>query len=701
MVRIGLDVGGTFTDVVALDEATGATAWFKVPTNVTSPSAGVLDAIAATGVAYEDVLTVRLGTTLGVNALLTGSGAPTGLITTAGFRDVLEIRRTHRKHLFDLDETFPAPLVPRDLRLEVSERVGAEGAVVTPLDEDGVRRAWRQLRAAGVEAVAIVFLFSFENPAHEQRAREIVLEEGGAQSVFISSDVLPSYREYERTSTTVAAARIAGTVEQYLHDLGDELKQRGLRDGRLSIMTNSGGALSSSTVAQLPISTLLSGPVGGVEAARRLAGDVGWRDVLTLDMGGTSCDVSGIVDGIPDERLDMEIDGHTISYPTYDIETIGAGGGSIAWIDSGGSMRVGPRSAGSRPGPACYGRGGIEPTVTDANLVLGRYDTKALLGGSVHLDRELARAAIETHVATPLGISVEQAAAGIIRIVNVLMTNAVRTISVERGRDVRDFTLVAYGGAGPAHAAEIARELGIPRVLVPPFPGCASAFGAVTSGSRRDFLRTIARSVERVDLGAAGALNAQLRADAHAALKDEGFDDELVHVETWLDVRYEGQAHELSVQLDDAALDGDALAAAVGRFHTLHRKLYGHAFHDVPVELVNLRVKGFARHPDPGMWWDWERIYADAPRLAPQRRVWVEGDGDFVDATIVRRDGLAPGELLEGPAVIHQVDATVLVPPGFTAEALAGGSLVLTDREHGSAAPGRAAAVRREPAEVA
>ena len=678
MTRIGLDVGGTFTDVVALDERTGATSWFKVPTNVESPSTGVLDAIAATAVAYEDIEAVRLGTTLGVNALLTGTGSRTGLITTSGFRDVLEIRRTHRQHLFDLDETFPEPLVPRDLRLEVDERVDAEGAEVRPLDEAGVREAWRALRQAGVDCVAVVFLFSFENSAHELRARDILLEEG-APAVFLSCEVLPAYREYERTSTTVAAARIAAVVEAYVQELDASLTARGLHAGRLSIMTNSGGALSAGTVARLPISTLLSGPVGGVEASRWLAAQVGLRDVLTLDMGGTSCDVSGVVDGVPDERLDMEIGGHTISYPTYDIETIGAGGGSLAWIDSGGTLRVGPQSAGSHPGPACYGRGGDRPTVTDANLLLGRYDAAALLGGSVGLDLELARRAIHAHVAEPLGMAVEAAAAGILRIVNVLMTNAVRVISVERGRDVRDFTLVAYGGAGPTHAAEIARELAIPRVLVPPFPGCASAFGAVISGSRRDFLRTVGRTVDRIDAEAVARLNDELRDAARTALGDEGFETDAIEVQTWLDVRYEGQAHELSVALGGGQLHACSLAGAVAAFHALHRQLNGHAFDDVAVEIVNLRVKGLAGGPQPDMWWDWARTVGVGGRLAPARRVYMGPGEGFVDAAIAMRGDIAVEDRLAGPAVIHQVDSTILVPPGFTAEALPGGSLLLVD----------------------
>ena len=420
MTRIGLDVGGTFTDVVALDERTGGTSWFKVSTNVEAPGAGVLDAIAATAAAYEDIQAVRLGTTLGVNALLTGAGSRTGLITTRGFRDVLEIRRTHRQHLFDLDETFPEPLVPRDLRLEVDERTDADGAEVRPLDEAGVREAWRALRAAGVESVAVVFLFSFENPAHELRAREILLEEG-APSVFLSSRGAPGLPR----------------VRADLHDGRGRPHRRRRRGLRAAARRRPDGARPARRAA-LDHDQLGRRAVGandraapdldaalrsgrrrrGVALARRAGRPARHPDARH---GRHQLRRLGVVDGVPDERLDMQIGGHTISYPTYDIETIGAGGGSLAWIDSGGTLRVGPQSAGSHPGPACYGRGGDRPTVTDANLVLGRYDVAALLGGTVRLDLELARRAIHAHVAEPLGMSVEEAAAGILRIVNVLM----------------------------------------------------------------------------------------------------------------------------------------------------------------------------------------------------------------------------------------------------------------------------------------
>jgi N-methylhydantoinase A len=685
MRRIGVDVGGTFTDVVVLDEASGSTSWLKVPTNEREPAAGVLDALAAAEVPLGEVSHVKVGTTLGVNAVLTRMGACTGLITTRGFRDVLEIRRTHRARLFDLDERLPEPLVPRDRRLEVRERIDADGAVVEPLDEEGVRVAWRRLREQGVSSLAIVFLFAYENPVHEQRAREIVMREGGAEAVFVSSEVLPVHREYERTSTTAMAAYVAPAMRAHMAELDERLQAKGLAPGRLSVMTSSGGVLGSDAVAATPVPSLLSGPAGGVAGAQRLACEAGIEDVLTLDMGGTSCDVSGIVGGQPDEKLDISIAGLAVSYPTFDIQTIGAGGGSIAWIDPGGALRVGPDSAGAHPGPACYGLGGSEPTVTDANLILGRYDPSAPLGGMLSLDPALAREAVERGVARPLGMSVERAAAGIVRIVNAHMEGAVRTISLERGRDVRDFTLVAFGGAGPVHGADVARELGIERILVPPCPGCTSALGAVAADARHDFVRTIARQVRDVRAEALRETVESMGTQAQAALAREGFRAAETVLELWLDLRYEGQAHELSVRCPEAFPAAPAqapafatiLVEAVGRFHRLHEQLYGHSFPDMRVELVNARVTGHGILPSPAMWWDWSRTLASALRTDAPRAVYFHEVEDFVQTRVLRRREIEPEQTIEGPAVIHQLDATVLVAPGMVAAAHPSGSLIL------------------------
>jgi N-methylhydantoinase A len=688
MIRIGIDVGGTFTDVVTLDEDSGATSWLKVITDGARPAAGVLEAIASSGASLAQVAQVRLGSTLGVNAVLTRTGAPTGLLTTAGFRDVLEIRRTHRERLFDLEERLPAPLVPRDLRAEVRERIDADGAVVTPLDEDGVRAAWRGLREAGVRALAIAFLFSFENPEHERRAREIVLEEGGAEVVFLSCEVLPVHREYERTSTTVTAAYVAPALTRHAAELDRGLREGGLGAGRLAIMTSSGGVQDAQALERNPIPSLLSGPAGGVAGARRIAAEEGLDEVLTLDMGGTSCDVSGIVGGIPDERLDMAIDGLAVSHPTFDIHTIGAGGGSVAWIDSGGALRVGPRSAGSNPGPACYGRGGEEPTVTDANLLLGRYDPEIPLGGSLALDVGRAREAIERRIAEPLGISVERAAAGVVRIVDALMVGAVRTISLERGRDVRRFTLVAFGGAGPVHAGDVARELGIERILVPPCPGCTSALGGALADSRHDELLTIARRVWEVTGEVLAAVVADLGERVREALAREGFAAADQQLEVWLDLRYEGQAHELGVLCSERGDGGGTmLERAVADFHVRHQQLYGHSFDDVTVELVNVRVTGHGRVRNPALRWRWGATDgaagagagagSSAGAAAKHRRVYFEGLGDFAKAAVVRREELVAGSLVRGPAVIHQLDATTLVAPGMVARSQPSGSLRL------------------------
>jgi N-methylhydantoinase A len=745
VIRVGIDVGGTFTDIVTLDERSGATAWLKVPTVEREPARSVLAAIAASGTtparsgatptasgttparsgatptasgttpavsgATPALSHVRLGSTVGVNTVLTRSGAPTGLLTTKGFRDVLEIRRTHRERLFDLEERPPEPLVPRDLRVEVQERIDADGNEVTPLDEQSVRAAWRQLRARGVRTLAIVFLFSFENPAHELRAKELVLEEGGAEAVFASCEVLPVHREYERTSTTVLAAYVAPAIERHLTELAAHMHEDGSEHAQLAVLTSAGGVRTAAALTRNPIPSLLSGPAGGVTGALRLATQAGLRDVLTLDMGGTSCDVSGIVDGAPDERLDTHLAGLAMSHPTFDIHTIGAGGGSIAWVDSGGALRVGPHSAGCDPGPACYGRGGEQPTVTDAQLVLGRYEPGFPLGGTLSLDPELARAAIERHVAEPLDLSVERAAAGVVRIVDALMAGAVRTISLERGRDPRDFTLMAFGGAGPVHAADVAGELGVRRILVPPCPGCTSALGAVIADSRRDELRTLARRVEDVSTATLEAIVGDLEGRVREALAQEGFTPAGVELELWLDLRYEGQAHALAVRVGGAgpapaaqaarpgpaapeaglAPAGDGvgtssppvpvpatespgpIAAAAEAFHALHHRLYGHSFDDVPVEVVNVRATGYGRVRNPTPRWRW----SDTPAAASAKRpVYFEQAGRFLDTRVLRREDVG-AEAIEGPAVIHQLDATVLVPPGLTAAAHPSGSLIL------------------------
>ena len=681
MRRIGIDVGGTFTDVVVLDEETGITRAFKAATNYDQLANGILQAFDAAGVDGSDVSHVKIGTTLGLNAVLTRRGAATGLLTTAGFRDVLEIRRTHRDRLFDLAESVPPPLVQRRWRKEVAERVSNTGQVVTALDAESVRRAWRELREEGVTAVAICFLFSFRNPAHEQRARDIIVEEGGAEAVFISSDVLPIIREYERTSTTVVAAFVAPVVHDFMNELATRLSERGVDEGRLAVMTNSGGSLAARSASKAPIAILLSGPAGGVSGARWLAGSVGYNHVLTLDMGGTSCDVSGIQFGVPDERLDMRVGGQDIAYPTFDIHTIGAGGGSIAWIDAGGALRVGPASAGSTPGPASYGRGGTLPTVTDANLVLGRYSPETPLGGSLLLDIEAARTAISKEIADPLGVSVERAAAGILRLVNANMVNAVRTISVERGRDPRAYALVPFGGGGPVHSMDIAEELGISTVIVPPFPGCTSAFGATLSPPRRDALRSVNRDVSTLHPETVSTVVEALASEVKGLLESEGYSSEEVTFELWGNLHYRGQAHELAVRHQGLHITEESLHRLASGFSDTHQRQYGHSFTDVPVDLVTMRVTGFAHQATPSVMWEWGEVATTAG--GGRRPVYFELQDDFLDTAVVDRGSLGIGDTVAGPAVIFQSDATALVPPDWIAQVHESGNLIVRKGQDG------------------
>lgn len=470
MTRAAVDIGGTFTDVVTVDEQTGDLVHAKALTTYPDPTQGFLAALdKATDSSLDSV---GYGTTLATNAVLTGTGAKTALLTTAGFRDILEIRRTHRTQLFDIYEEIPAPLVPRPLRFEIEGRVDASGEIVAALDEHAVRAAADRIRAAGVASVAVAYLFSFMNPDHEQRTREILKAELPqlAEDISISSEVLPLHREYERTSTTVMNAYLTPLVREYFSRLRTELEGSKLF-AWLQMMQSNGGLVRPERAAAFPILTLLSGPAGGAIAAGYLGELLGEANLLTLDMGGTSCDVTGVIDGDADTRIDFEIGGHAVSYPTIDIHTVGAGGGSIARVDAGGRLSVGPASAGSNPGPAWYGRGGEAPTVTDANVVLGVYDVEHQLGGEIYPDLDLAAQAIELHVAKPMGLSITEAAAGIVRLVNANMMLALRSVSVERGRDPRDFALVPFGGAGPTHGLHIAAELAVKRVIIPPIPG--------------------------------------------------------------------------------------------------------------------------------------------------------------------------------------------------------------------------------------
>lgn len=674
MRRIGIDIGGTFTDVIAMDDR-GGIDYAKALTTYPDPTIGFFAGLAK--LPGEAAHFLGHGTTLATNALLTGSGARTALLTTRGFRDILEIRRTHRETLFDIFEEIPPPLIARDARFEATGRIDPDGVVVEPLAEADVRAAAARIRELGCRAVAVCFLFSFVNPAHERRAREILREELPeiADTIAISSDILPLHREYERTSTTAVSASLMPLLRSYFGSLEAQVRASGAAE-TLLIMQNTGGLVTPKRAGEVPVLMLLSGPAGGATATSFLGGQWGERRLLALDMGGTSTDVSAVVNGVPDTRLDFSVGSLDISYPSIDIHTIGAGGGSQARVDAHGRLTVGPESAGSAPGPACYGRGGELPTVTDANLILGFYDAAQPLGGEIHVDSALAERAIRRYVAQPLGIDIADAARGIVAIVNANMMHALRYISIERGRDPRDFVLVPFGGAGPIHGAALASELGIRRMLVPPVPGCTSAMGIIAADFRHDLVRAAHARLREIPTSQIETAVRGLAAEAREQLLAEGVPAADIRVEASADVRYLGQAYELNVPVRLGGR-GDLKARIARKFHTEHRRRYGHAFGDDFVEVVNIRATGVGRTPKPILTALRTDASADVGDALIGHRMVQLAAGDRVKIPVFERRLIPTGHALPTPAIINQLDSTTFVPAGARVTADPLGSLVV------------------------
>ena len=654
---VGVDVGGTFTDIVRVGDD-GLTV-HKEPTSDPQHEA-VVDGLAAAGAA--PAAPVVHGTTTATNALLERRGARTALLTTEGFADVLAIGRQNRPALYDLQPSRPPPLVPDARRYEVPERLRADGSVQTPLDEAAVRRAAAAMAEQDVASVAIVFLFSYQNPAHEARAAEILRAELPADVALTrSSALLPEYREYERTATTAVNAYVRPRVARYLDRLDAALGRRSVR-----VMQSNGGTIGLDTAAAEAARLALSGPAGGVVGAlgvARRALDTDAPRILTLDMGGTSADVA-LCDGAVPRTTEHTIAGLPLRLPSTDIHTVGAGGGSIAHVDAGGGLRVGPESAGAEPGPVCYGRGGTAPTVTDAHLVLGRLAPEHVLGGDDTLDMApgAARRAVGD-LGQAMDRSPEETALGILRVANATMERALRRVSVERGHDPRDYALVPFGGAGPLHAAALAEALGMRRVLVPPTPGVLSALGLLMADVVYDTARAVlTRATALVEApGPLTDARAAAAADVRSVLEGHG----TPQLGLELDLRYAGQSYELSVPLD-APITGDAVRAAEQAFHERHRDRYGHADPDEPVEVVALRVRGRVAVPPPALPREPE---TDAPLADAQlgtRPVWFDADGP-VETPAYDRTALHHGHAIDGPAVLHQYDTTIVVPPGWHA----------------------------------
>jgi N-methylhydantoinase A len=659
-VLVGVDTGGTFTDIVVLEE--GKLSVHKVLSTPDDPSRTILQRLAHLDLLHRLQVLVH-GSTVATNAVLEHKGVVTGLITTAGFRDVLEIGRQTRAKLYDLKVQKAPPLVPRERRLEVLERLNERGDVLLALDQQSVQTALEALRAMQVEAVAVSLLFSFANPTHEQIIAELARAHGFYTSV--SSEVLPEFREYERTSTVVLNAYVGPLIDRYLGRLEQELSSETV----LRIMQSNGGSILSSTARREAARTLLSGPAAGVVGADFVARASGITRSITLDIGGTSTDVA-LVDGRMSETTDGAIGGYPTKLPMIDIHTVGAGGGSIAWFDTGGALRVGPVSAGALPGPAAYGRGGTEATVTDANLVLGRLLSEAFLGGTMRLYPEQAQQAISA-IAERLHSTPAEAALGIIRIVNANMEAAIRVISVERGSDPRECTLVAFGGAGPLHACELAAALHIPRVLIPPTPGVLSALGMLVADTLRDYVRTIMIDAESAQETVDSVL-AELEAQGRSDLQREGIAPQHISVECFLDMRYVGQSYELVIPFMGS------MEQAIPDFHVAHERRFGYNDPNEALQVVNVRLKarGVDTHP---VLHPQEVIRGATAIPIGTRAVVFAGDTGSQTHTVplYERATLTPGVILDGPALITQYDTTTLVPPHWCARVDAMSSLLL------------------------
>ncbi|GAA4743110.1 hydantoinase/oxoprolinase family protein [Nocardioides endophyticus] len=677
--RVGIDVGGTFTDAVMLDPDNGLSVT-KVPTTPPQFARGVLAALSAiaerTQVPVEAIQYLSHGSTVATNAIVTDQLARTGLLTTKGFRDVLEIGTQQRATLYDLGESRKPPVSPRELRLEVDERVGPDGDVVRPLMVEDVAQAAQRFRDEGVEAVAIAFLFSFANAAHERQARDLLLELLPGVPVSISSEVSPEFREYQRTSTTVLNASLLPLVGGYLEEVVEGVEQREV-PATLLMMRSNGGLAPASDAAKLPVSLVASGPAAGVMGVATVARHVGVKNLLTFDMGGTTADVALVLDGQPQLNFRGDAGGHPINLPQMDILSVGAGGGSIASVDGFGALRVGPESAGADPGPAGYGKGGDRPTITDAHLVLGLLPTGRVLGDSVRLDVAAASAAIEEHVARPLGIGVYEAAEGIMRVANAKMATALRVASVSRGHDPRELTLVAFGGAGPMHAAALADELDMTTVLIPPAPGAACALGLLLSDVQYDITQPWTKRDRSLRADLVGPGLETVKKEGERRLQEAGFADEASRVELSVDIRYLGQAYELSIPVTEG-VDDDAMLAVTERFHSVHKDTYGHDLRHLDLEVVNLR--GRAIGPVANSVSQLARVASAAPTAEMGTRD-IGGVGQRLPHRILSRAAIASDKPESGPLVLQEDDTTIHVPPGWTASRGEFETVILTKEE--------------------
>ncbi len=681
--RIAIDIGGTFTDFILIDEKMGSLSHVKLPTSPERFTDSIVDGLQSflsQGFEPDSITMLVHGTTIVTNSVIERKGAKIGLITTRGFKDVIEVGRQITPVLYDLSYIKPKPLVPRHLRMEVTERINSKGEVLTELNEKEAWTVVRRLKDAEVEAMCVCFLHSYANPIHEKMVKEIISQHYPDISVSLSSETDPEFREYERFSTTILNAYVSPVMDRYLQQFKEELKELDIKSP-LYLMQSSGGIISSETVMAKPIQVVESGPAAGVIAAAHLGRLAGYKKIISFDMGGTTAKASLIERGEPRVSTEYEVGGAVhvtytmqtgtrggfpIRVPVIDLAEVGAGGGSIAWIDKGGHLKVGPQSAGARPGPVCYGIGGSEPTSTDANVVLGRINPDYFLGGAMKLNLKAAEESIKRKIADELGMETVEAAAGIIRIENSNMIGAIRLVSIERGYDPREFAFFAFGGAGPVHAGSLADEMKMKAVIIPDSPGLASALGLLMTDVKYSLVQTRMLKTQGLDIGLINELYSKLEAQQIQTLREEGLSE--ITINRYADMRYVGQGYEVRIPIPAGELVEDQIPFIDEAFHAEHNRLYGHCAREEPTEMVNFRVDAIGEIEKPQL----SEFEVDDPNpekaLKHERKVFFEEYADYIDCPVYDKSLLSPGNVIEGPAVVEQYDSTIVIYPGYVTE---------------------------------
>lgn len=665
MYRIGIDVGGTFTDVTLLNSETGRYYTYKLSSTLQDQSLAIANGTKETlelyGVPVSEIEYFGHGTTVATNMIIERKGAKTALITTKGFRDLLEIGRQTRPSLYNIMEDKPETLVKRSLRKEISERVTAKGDILRDVDRDEVRAVLKELKEQGVESIAVCFLFSFLNSRNEKIVEDCIKEVWPEAYYSVSSTILPEFREFERLSTTVINSYLGPRMKMYIHNLRQRIKEVGVTVEPYITQSN-GGVMSISSTIQTPVQTALSGPSAGVMGAVYIAEAAGFKDIITYDMGGTSTDVSLVKDGIAEYTTKRKVCGLPSGVPMIDVHAVGAGGGSIAQIDNAGALKVGPESAGANPGPAAYGLGNENPVVTDANLVLGRINPHYVLGGRLKIDAELSKKAVKAKIADPMGIGTEEAALGIVKVVNSNMARAIRVITVEKGHNPSDFTLVAYGGAGPLHAVHLAQEMGIRTVLIPPAPGALCALGLLTADIKKSYVRTAIASYDEMTPEQINAVMSSLRDEGSAWLDSEKVPSERRKFHGIAEMRYVGQNYELQVEIPTENITASDIEKMKQDFFVAHEKNYGYYNPNAPVQFVNFRCEatGIVKKPNLA---ELETTLDDPSKAEIGRRVVHFEESGAVDCPVYDRAKFGRAERVNGPCIIEQMDSTTVVPP--------------------------------------